>query len=134
MTKEEVRDYLRTYCDIDLREEYCTLQNVLNLIPNVQDVEQSEKFSLNVPINEHCFDSLAESNQLSGDLVISRNNNGNQTLDWDFDRMVGTLPQGEDLMTAALYMCEFCVVNGIDLNISHLKSETGIQKITLNLV
>lgn len=77
MTKEEVRDYLRTYCDIDLREEYCTLENVLNLIPNVQDVEQSEQFSLNVPINEHCFDSLTESNWLSGDLVISRNNNGN---------------------------------------------------------
>ena len=73
MTRKEVRDYLRTYCDIDLREEYCTLENVLNLIPNVQDVEQSEEFSLNVPINEHCFDSLAESNWLSGDLVISRN-------------------------------------------------------------
>ena len=125
MTRKEVRDYLRTYCDIDLKEEYCTLENVLNLIPNVQDVEQSEEFSLNVPINEHCFDSLAESNWLSGDLVISRNNNRNWTLDWDFDGIVGILPQGEDLMTAALYMCEFCVVNGIDLNITHLKSETG---------
>ena len=125
MTRKEVRDYLRTYCDIDLREEYCTLENVLNLIPNVQDVEQSEEFSLNVPINEHCFDSLAESNWLSGDLVISRNNNRNWTLDWDFDGMVGILPQGKDLMTAALYMCEFCAVNGIDLNITHLKSETG---------
>lgn len=121
MTKIEVRAYLRTYCDIDLREEYCTLENVLNLIPNVQDSEQSEAFSLNAPINEHCFDSLAEGNWLSGDLVISRNNNGNWTLDWDFDGIVGVLPQGEDLMTAALYMCEFCVVNGIDLNISHLK-------------
>ena len=36
--------------------------------------------------------------------------------------MVGTLPQGEDLMTAALYMCEFCVVNGIGLNIKNLKN------------
>ena len=121
MTRKEVRDYLRTYCDIDLREEDCTLENVLNMIPNVQDSEQSEAFSPNVPINEHCFDSLAESNLLSGYLSISRDDDGKWMLDWDFDRIVGTLPQGEDLMTAALYMCEFCVVNGIDLNISHLK-------------
>ena len=125
MTKKEVKDYLRTYCDIDLIEEYCTLENVLNLIPNVQDVEQNKAFSLNVPINEHCFDSLAKSNWLSGDLSISRDDDGKWTLDWDWDGMVGTLPQGKDLMTAALYMCEFCVVNGIDLNITHLKSETG---------
>lgn len=96
------------------------LENVLNLIPNVQDSEQSEAFSLNIPINEHCFDSLAESNWLSGNLSISRDD-GIWTLDWDFDGIVGVLPQGEDLMTATLYMCEFCVVNGIDLNISHLK-------------
>lgn len=44
MTKEEVRAYLQTYCNIDLKEEYCTLENVLNLIPNVQDSEQSEEF------------------------------------------------------------------------------------------
>ncbi len=121
MTKEEVRGYLQTYCGIDLKEEYCTLENVLNLIPNVQDSEQSEAFSLNVPINEHCFDSLAESNWLSGDLSISRDDDGKWTLDWDFDGMVGILPQGKDLMTAALYMCEFCVVNGIRLNIEKLK-------------
>lgn len=121
MTKEEVRSYLQTYCGIDLREEDCTLENVLNLIPNVQDSEQSEAFSLNVPINEHCFDSLAESNWLSGDLSISRDDDGKWTLDWDFDGMVGILPQGKDLMTAALYMCEFCVVNGIRLNIKKLK-------------
>lgn len=35
MTKIEVRAYLQTYCGIDLREEDCTLDNVLNLIPNV---------------------------------------------------------------------------------------------------
>lgn len=64
MTKIEVRAYLQTYCGIDLREEYCTLENVLNLIPNIHYSEQSEAFSLNVPINEHCFDSLAESNWL----------------------------------------------------------------------
>lgn len=121
MTRKEVRDYLRTYCDIDLREEYCTLENVLNLIPNVQDSEQSETFSLNVPINEHCFDSLAKSNWLSGDLIISRDDDGKWTLDWDWSGIVGILPQGKDLMTAALYMCKFCVVNGIDLNIQHLK-------------
>lgn len=122
MTKIEVRAYLQTYCGIDLKEEYCTLENVLNLIPNVQDSEQSEEFSLNVPINEHCFDSLAESNWLSGDLSISRDDDGKWTLDWDWDGMVGILPQGEDLMTAALYMCEFCVVNGIGLNIKNLKN------------
>ena len=126
MTRKEVRDYLRTYCDIDLREEYCTLENVLNLIPDVQNSKQSKAFSLNVPINEHCFDSLAESNWLSGDLVISRDDDGKWTLDCDWDGIVGVLPQGEDLMTAALYMCEFCVVNGIDLNISHLKSNSDI--------
>lgn len=119
MTKKEVRAYLQTYCGIDLKEEYCTLENVLNLIPNVQDSEQSEAFSLNDPINEHCFDSLANSKSLSGDLSISRDDDGIWTLDWD--GMVGTLPQGEDLMTAALYMCEFCVVNGIRLNIEKLK-------------
>lgn len=32
MTRKEVRAYLQTYCDIDLKEEYCTLENVLNLI------------------------------------------------------------------------------------------------------
>lgn len=121
MTKKEVRAYLQTYCGIDLKEEDCTLENVLDLIPNVQDSEQSEAFSLNVPINEHCFDSLAESIWLSGDLSISRDDDGKWTLDWDWDGMVGTLPQGEDLMTAALYMCEFCVVNGIRLNIKKLK-------------
>lgn len=121
MTKEEVRAYLQTYCNIDLREEYCTLENVLNLIPNVQDSEQSEAFSFNVPINEHCFDSLVESKSLTGDLIISRDDDELWTLDWDCDGMVGVLPQGEDLMTAALYMCEFCVVNGIRLNIKKLK-------------
>lgn len=121
MTKEEVRAYLQTYCDIDLKEEYCTLENVLNLIPNVQDSEQSEAFSLNVPINEHCFDSLTNSNNLSGILLISRNDDGIWTLDWDFDGLTGVFPQGKDLMTAALYMCEFCVVNGIRLNIEKLK-------------
>lgn len=121
MTKEEVRGYLQTYCGIDLREEDCTLENVLNLIPNVQDSEQSEAFSLNVPINEHCFDSLANSNSLSGILLISRNDDGIWTLDWDFDGLTGVFPQGKDLMTAALYMCEFCVVNGIRLNIEKLK-------------
>lgn len=121
MTKKEVRAYLQTYCGIDLKEEYCTLENVLNLIPNVQDSEQSEAFSLNDPINEHCFDSLVNSNSLSGDLSISRDDDGKWTLDWDWDGMVGVLPQGEDLMTAALYMCEFCVVNGIRLNIKKLK-------------
>lgn len=121
MTKKEVKDYLRTYCDIDLREEYCTLENVLNLIPNVQDVEQNKAFSLNVPINEHCFDSLAKSNWLSGDLSISRDDDGKWTLDWDWDGMVGILPHCKDLMTAALYMCEFCVVNEISLNITHIK-------------
>lgn len=121
MTKEEVRGYLQTYCGIDLREEDCTLENVLNLIPNVQYSGQSEAFALNVPIDEHCFNSLAESNWLSGDLSISRDDDGKWTLDWDWYGMVGTLPQGEDLMTAALYMCEFCVVNGIRLNIKKLK-------------
>lgn len=121
MTKKEVRAYLQTYCGIDLKEEYCTLENVLNLIPNVQDSEQSEAFSLNVPINEHCFDSLTNSNNLSGILLISRNDDGIWTLDWDFDGLTGVFPQGEDLMTAALYMCEFCVVNGIRLNIEKLK-------------
>lgn len=122
MTKEEVRSYLQTYCGIDLREEDCTLENVLNLIPNVQDSEQSEAFSLNVPINEHCFDSLTNSNNLSGILLISRNDDGIWTLDWDFDGLTGVLPQGKDLMTAALYMCEFCVVNGISLNLENLKN------------
>lgn len=121
MTKEEVRAYLRTYCNIDLKEEYCTLENVLNLIPNVQDSEQSEAFSLNVPINEHCFDSLANSNNLSGILIISRNDDGIWALDWDLDGLTGVFPHGKDLMTAALYMCEFCVVNGIRLNIKKLK-------------
>lgn len=121
MTKEEVRGYLQTYCGIDLKEEDCTLENVLNLIPNVQYSEQSEVFSLNVPINEHCFDSLAESIWLSGDLSISRDDDGKWTLDWDWDGIFGILPQGEDLMTAALYMCEFCVVNGIRLNTKKLK-------------
>lgn len=122
MTKEEVRGYLQTYCGIDLREEDCTLENVLNLIPNVQDSEQSEAFSLNVPINEHCFDSLTNSNNLSGILLISRNDDGIWTLDWDFDGLTGVFPQGKDLMTAALYMCEFCVVNGISLNLENLKN------------
>lgn len=121
MTKEEVRAYLQTYCGIDLREEYCTLENVLNLIPNVQDSEQSEAFSLNVPIKEHCFDSLAVSKSLTGDLIISRSDNGIWMLDWDWIGLTGILPQGKDLMTAALYMCEFCVVNGIRLNIKKLK-------------
>lgn len=122
MTKEEVRGYLQTYCGIDLREEDCTLENVLNLIPNVQDSEQSEAFSLNVPINEHCFNSLTNSNNLSGILLISRNDDGIWTLDWDFDGLTGVFPQGKDLMTAALYMCEFCVVNGISLNLENLKN------------
>lgn len=122
MTKEEVRGYLQTYCGIDLKEEDCTLENVLNLIPNVQDSEQSEAFSLNVPINEHCFDSLTNSNNLSGILLISRNDDGIWTLDWDFDGLTGVFPQGKDLMTAALYMCEFCVVNGISLNLENLKN------------
>lgn len=122
MTKEEVRGYLQTYCEIDLREEDCTLENVLNLIPNVQDSEQSEAFSLNVPINEHCFDSLTDSNNLSGILLISRNDDGIWTLDWDFDGLTGVFPHGKDLMTAALYMCEFCVVNGISLNLENLKN------------
>lgn len=122
MTRKEVRAYLQTYCDIDLKEEYCTLENVLNLIPNVQDSEQSEAFSLNVPINEHCFDSLTNSNNLSGILLISRNDDGIWTLDWDFDGLTGVFPQGKDLMTAALYMCEFCVVNGIGLNLENLKN------------
>lgn len=121
MTKEEVRGYLQTYCGIDLKEEDCTLENVLNLIPNVQDSEQSEAFSLNVPINKHCFDSLANSNSLSGILLISRNDDGIWTLDWDLDGLTGVFPHGKDLMTAALYMCEFCVVNGIGLNIKKLK-------------
>lgn len=121
MTKEEVRGYLQTYCGIDLKEEDCTLENVLNLIPNVQDSEQSEAFSLNVPINEHCFDSLTNSNNLSGILLISRNDDGIWTLDWDLDGLTGVFPHGKDLMTAALYMCEFCVVNGIRLNTKKLK-------------
>mgnify|MGYP006912228241 CR=1 FL=1 len=122
MTKKEVRAYLQTYCGIDLKEEYCTLENVLNLIPNVQDSEQSEAFSFNVPINEHCFDSLAESNWLSGDLIILRDYNGIWMLDWNWNGIMGELPQGKDLMTAALYMCEFCVVNGISLNLENLKN------------
>lgn len=121
MTKEEVRGYLQTYCGIDLKEEDCTLENILNLIPNVQDSEQSEAFSLNVPINEHCFDSLTNSNNLSGILLISRNDDGIWTLDWDLDGLTGVFPHGKDLMTAALYMCEFCVVNGIRLNTKKLK-------------
>lgn len=121
MTNEEVRGYLQTYCGIDLREEDCTLENVLNLIPDVKNSEQSEAFSLDVPLNEHYFDSLAYNKRLSGDLIISRDENGLWTLDWDWEGMLGTLPQGEDLMTAALYMCEFCVVNEISLNITHIK-------------
>lgn len=42
MTKEEVRAYLRTYCNIDLKEEYCTLENVLNLIPDVDNAVQKK--------------------------------------------------------------------------------------------
>lgn len=121
MTKEEVRGYLQTYCGIDLREEDCTLENVLNLIPNVEDAEQRDAFSLNVPVNEHCFVSLADINCVDGDLIISRDEDGLWTLNWDLIGIIGTLPQGEDLMTAALYMCEFCVVNGISLNIKKLK-------------
>lgn len=122
MTKEEVRAYLRTYCNIDLRVEYCTLENVLNLIPNVQDSEQSEAFAFNVPINEHRFDSLANIKSLMGDLIISRSDNGIWMLDWDWNGIMGVLPQGKDLMAAALYMCEFCVVNGIRLNTKNLKN------------
>lgn len=121
MTKEEVRGYLQTYCGIDLKEEYCTLENVLNLIPNVKYSEQSKEFSLNVPLNKHLFDSLAYNRLLTGDLMISRVKDGLWTLDWDWQGMYGALPQGKDLMTAALYMCEFCVVNGIRLNIEKLK-------------
>ena len=121
MTKEEVRGYLQTYCGIDLKEEDCTLENVLNLIPNVQDSEQSEAFSLSVPINEHCFDSLVYSNSLSGILLISRNDDGIWILDWDLHGLTGVFPHGKDLMTAALYMCEFCVANGIRLDTKKLK-------------
>lgn len=122
MTKKEVRAYLQTYCGIDLREEDCTLENVLNLIPNVEDAEQSKAFSFGIPLSEHCFDSLVDKDKecLSGHLTIQRKT-GVWVLDWDWDGMVGVLPQGEDLMTAALYMCEFCVVNGIRLNIKKLK-------------
>lgn len=42
-------------------------------------------------------------------------------LNWGWIGITGVLPQGKDLMTAALYMCEFCVVNGIRLNIKKLK-------------
>lgn len=122
MTKEEVRNYLQTYCGVDLREEDCTLENVLNLIPNVEDAEQREAFTLDVPLSEHYFDPFVNMNYLYGDLIISRNNDGLWTLDWDCWGITGMLPQGKDLMTAALYMCEFCAVNGISLNTKNINN------------
>lgn len=118
MTKIEVRAYLQTYCGIDLKEEYCTLENVLNLIPNVEVAEQYQGSILSI---QNYFVSLSGSNYLTGDLVISRNNEGLWKLDWDQSGIIGKLPQDKDLMTAALYMCEFCAVNGIRLNIKKLK-------------
>lgn len=118
MTKEEVRAYLQTYCGIDLREEYCTLENVLNLIPNVKGAGQYQGSILSI---QNYFVSLSGSNYLTGNLIISRNDDGLWTLNWDQSGIIGKLPQDKDLMTAALYMCEFCVVNGIRLNIKKLK-------------
>ena len=58
MTKEEVRGYLQTYCGIDLKEEYCTLENVLNLIPDVDNAVQKKAFSDNAQTNKHCFEPI----------------------------------------------------------------------------
>lgn len=123
MTEKEVRAYLQTYCGIDLREEDCTLENVLNLIPNVEDAEQSKAFSFGIPLSEHCFDSLVDKDKecLSGHLTIQRKT-GVWVLDWDCCLINGLYPQDRDLMKAALYMCEFCAVNGIGLNIKNLKN------------
>lgn len=123
MTKKEVRAYLQTYCGIDLREEDCTLENVLNLIPNVEDAEQSKAFSFDIPLSEHCFDSLAgiDKECLSGYLTIQRKT-GVWVLDWDCCLINGLYPQDRDLMKAALYMCEFCAVNGISLNTKNINN------------
>lgn len=121
MTKEEVRAYLRTYCNIDLKEEYCTLENVLNLIPDVDNAVQKKAFSDNAQTNKHCFEPI-NGGCLNGDLIISRYYNKIWMLNWGWIGITGVLPQGKDLMTAALSMCEFCVVNGIRLNIKNLKN------------
>lgn len=116
MTKKEVRAYLHAYCGIDLKEEDCTLENVLDLIPTDPQRQQILAFAPNTPLREHRFESCGTANILSGDLRIERNDCGYWVLDWSWDGVIGVMPQGKDLMTAALYMCEFCLANRIPLN------------------
>lgn len=115
MTKKEVKEYLQKYCGLKFVEEDCTLENVLNLIPNVDGEEQSVIFAHHIPLSKHCFDELMHNKPLQGELTLMRDNEGAWTIDWDCDGITGVMPQGKNLMTAALYMCEFCTVNGIAL-------------------
>lgn len=115
MTKKEVKEYLQEYCGLNFMEEDCTLENVLNLIPNVDGEEQHVIFAYHIPLSEHCLDELVYGKPLQGELTLMRDDDGVWTIDWDLDGVTGVLPQSEDLMEAALYMCEFCTANGMSL-------------------
>lgn len=115
MTKKEVKEYLQKYCRITLKEEDCTLENILNMIPNVDGEEQTMIFAYHTPLKEHRFEELVYAKPLQGELTLMRNEDGIWSCDWDFDGITGVLPQGKDLMTAVLYMCELCTINKIPL-------------------
>lgn len=116
MTKKEVKEYLYKYCKLyNVCEEKCTLENVLKLIPNVNNIKQKKRFEFHAPLHEHQFDNLIYPKSLRGELTLMRDDDGRWSCDWVSDGIMGTLPQGDDLMTASLYMCEFCVINDIPL-------------------
>lgn len=117
MTRKEVKEYLYNYCGLKFKEEDCTLENVLGLIPNADGSGFMQKvlFAYTVPLSEHCTDELDKERLLKGDLKITRDDDGMWMFDWDWYGITGVLPQSEDLMEAALYMCEFCEYNGISL-------------------
>lgn len=116
MTRKEVKKYLYNYCGLEINVEDCTLENVLGLIPNADGLMQKMLFAYHTPLNEHCFDELDKERLLKGDLKITRDDDGMWICDWDWYGITGVLPQSEDLMEAALYMCEFCAINGISLS------------------
>lgn len=125
MTKKEVRAYLHIYCGVDLEEGDCTLENVLNLIPTDPQCQQIVAFAPNTPLREHQMEECETVNVLSGDLQIERNDCGYWLIDWSWYGIIGAIPQGKDLMTAALRMCEFCAANRIPLNLKRTYGTGG---------
>ena len=115
MTKKEVKEYLQKYCGLNFVEEDCTLENVLNLIPDVDGEKLSVIFAYHSKLSKHRFDELVYKKRLQGELTLMRDDEGVWTIDWDLDGVTGVLPQSKDLMEAALYMCELCIANGITL-------------------